>query len=68
MISGGANIYPAEVEAAIDAHPAARGSAVIGLPDEDWRASDCPSVLNLPVSYCATKRERCAGPRFVKDG
>lgn len=38
IISGGANIYPAEVEAAIDAHPAVRGSAVIGLPDEEWGA------------------------------
>jgi bile acid-coenzyme A ligase len=38
IISGGANIYPAEVEAAIDAHPQVRTSAVIGLPDEDWGA------------------------------
>lgn len=38
IISGGANIYPAEVEAAIDAHPAVRTSAVIGLPDEEWGA------------------------------
>lgn len=38
IISGGANIYPAEVEAAIDAHPSVRSSAVIGLPDEDWGA------------------------------
>lgn len=38
IISGGANIYPAEVEAVLDAHPAVRGSAVIGLPDEDWGA------------------------------
>lgn len=38
IISGGANIYPAEVEAAIDAHPAVRGSAVIGLPDAEWGA------------------------------
>ena len=35
ILSGGANIYPAEIEAAIDAHPAVRSSAVIGLPDED---------------------------------
>ncbi|MFT5012726.1 MAG: bile acid-coenzyme A ligase, partial [Dinoroseobacter sp.] len=35
ILSGGANIYPAEVEAAIDAFPAVRSSAVIGLPDED---------------------------------
>ena len=38
IISGGANIYPAEVEAAIDAHPSVRSSAVIGLPDEEWGA------------------------------
>ncbi|MEX2326994.1 MAG: AMP-binding protein, partial [Pseudomonadales bacterium] len=35
ILSGGANIYPAEVEAAIDAFPGVRSSAVIGLPDED---------------------------------
>jgi bile acid-coenzyme A ligase len=38
IISGGANIYPAEVESAIDAHPAVRSCAVIGLPDEEWGA------------------------------
>lgn len=35
IIRGGANIYPAEVEAAIDAHPAVRSSVVFGLPDDD---------------------------------
>lgn len=35
ILSGGANIYPAEVEAAIDAFPGVRSSAVIGLPDPD---------------------------------
>lgn len=35
ILSGGANIYPAEIEAALDAHPAVHSSAVIGLPDED---------------------------------
>lgn len=35
ILSGGANIYPAEVEAAIDAFPGVRSSAVIGLPHED---------------------------------
>lgn len=35
VISGGSNIYPAEVEAALDEHPAVLSCAVIGLPDED---------------------------------
>jgi bile acid-coenzyme A ligase len=35
IIRGGANIYPAEVEAAIDAHPSVASSIVVGLPHED---------------------------------
>jgi bile acid-coenzyme A ligase len=35
ILVGGANVYPAEVEAALEAHPAVVSSAVIGLPDED---------------------------------
>ena len=35
ILSGGANVYPAEVEHAIDEHPSVQSSAVIGLPDED---------------------------------
>ena len=35
ILSGGANIYPAEVEAAIDGYGPVRSSAVIGLPDEE---------------------------------
>lgn len=35
ILRGGANIYPAEVEAAIDAYPGVRSSAVIGLPDPE---------------------------------
>jgi bile acid-coenzyme A ligase len=35
ILCGGANIYPAEVEAALQEHPAVRSCAVIGLPDEE---------------------------------
>ncbi len=35
IVSGGANIYPAEVENAIDQHPKVLSSVVVGLPDDD---------------------------------
>jgi bile acid-coenzyme A ligase len=35
ILTGGANVYPAEVEAALQEHPAVRSVAVIGLPDEE---------------------------------
>lgn len=39
VISGGVNIYPAEVEAALMQHPAIEDAAVIGVPDEEWGES-----------------------------
>jgi long-chain acyl-CoA synthetase len=36
IISGGENIYPAEVERALGDHPAIAESAVIGVPDAEW--------------------------------
>jgi bile acid-coenzyme A ligase len=35
ILSGGANIYPAEIESALQEHPHVRSCAVIGLPDDD---------------------------------
>jgi long-chain acyl-CoA synthetase len=36
IISGGVNIYPAEIEAVLGAHPKVGDVAVFGVPDDDW--------------------------------
>lgn len=50
IISGGANVYPAEVEAALDLHPAVLSSAVIGLPDEDL-GQRVHAIVQLDPAY-----------------
>jgi long-chain acyl-CoA synthetase len=36
IISGGVNIYPAEIEAELSCHPAVADVAVFGIPHEEW--------------------------------
>ena len=48
IISGGANIYPAEVEAALSEHPDITGVVVIGLPDEDLGARAHAIIRLIP--------------------
>jgi len=36
VISGGENVYPAEIEDVLHAHPAVLEAAVVGVPDERW--------------------------------
>ncbi|MGI8493499.1 MAG: AMP-binding protein [Acidimicrobiales bacterium] len=36
ILVGGANVYPAEIEAALEEHPAVLSSCVVGLPDEEY--------------------------------
>jgi bile acid-coenzyme A ligase len=44
ILSGGANIYPAEIEAALGEHPAVHSCAVIGLPNDD-RGNDVHAIV-----------------------
>lgn len=39
VISGGVNIYPAEVEGVLSMHPKVHDAAVIGVPDDEWGES-----------------------------
>lgn len=48
ILSGGANIYPAEIEAALGEHPAVHSCAVIGLPNDD-RGNDVHAIVQADV-------------------
>jgi long-chain acyl-CoA synthetase len=48
IISGGENIYPAEVESALFGHPAVADVAVIGVPDDKWGESARAIVVKKP--------------------
>jgi long-chain acyl-CoA synthetase len=50
IISGGMNIYPAEIEAALEAHPDIYEAAVFGIPSEEWGESVHAVVVARPGS------------------
>jgi long-chain acyl-CoA synthetase len=51
IITGGVNVYPAEVERVLTAHPSVSEAAVIGVPDEEWGESVLAIVVAAaPVS------------------
>jgi long-chain acyl-CoA synthetase len=53
IISGGANIYPREVEEVLLAHPRVREVSVIGMPDPEWGES----VIAFVVADSVTELE-----------
>jgi fatty-acyl-CoA synthase/long-chain acyl-CoA synthetase len=74
VISGGMNIYPAEVEAALEAHPDVYEAAVFGIPSEDWGETVHAVIVKRPGSdlseaaVLAHAREHLAGykvPRSI---
>lgn len=74
IISGGENVYPAEVESAIFGHPAVQEVAVIGIPDQKWGETVKAVVVPKPgmsideSDIIAWARERIAAfkaPRSV---
>jgi long-chain acyl-CoA synthetase len=56
IISGGANIYPAEVEAVLYAHPAVGDVTVIGVPDAEW-GEQVKAIVEPRAGVEVTERE-----------
>jgi fatty-acyl-CoA synthase/long-chain acyl-CoA synthetase len=50
IISGGMNIYPAEIEAALEQHPDVYESAVFGIPSEEWGETVHAVIVRRPGS------------------
>jgi acyl-CoA synthetase (AMP-forming)/AMP-acid ligase II len=50
IISGGMNIYPAEIEAALEQHPGIFDVAVFGIPSEEWGEAVHATVVRSPGS------------------
>jgi long-chain acyl-CoA synthetase len=69
IISGGVNVYPAEVENALASHPAVTDVAVYGVPDDDWGQRVVAAYVGRASSaelddWC---RERLAPPKRPKE-
>jgi acyl-CoA synthetase (AMP-forming)/AMP-acid ligase II len=48
IITGGENVYPAEVESVLSEHPAVADVGVVGIPDETWGESVLAFVVPAP--------------------
>ncbi|MGY1641030.1 class I adenylate-forming enzyme family protein [Geodermatophilus sp. SYSU D00703] len=68
VISGGVNVYPAEVEAVLDAHPGVVESAVVGVPDEQWGQRVVAAYVGTadPADLGAWARERLSPAKRPK--
>jgi long-chain acyl-CoA synthetase len=53
IISGGVNIYPAEVDEVLFAHPAVADAATIGVPNDEW-GEEVRAVVQLAAPYQAS--------------
>ncbi len=77
IISGGVNIYPAEVESVLFEHPKVGDAAVFGIPDEDWGeevkavvepapgVSEGPDLEREILDFCAERLAKYKCPRSI---
>jgi acyl-CoA synthetase (AMP-forming)/AMP-acid ligase II len=72
IVTGGENVYPAEVENAVYGHPAVADVAVVGVPDEKWGEAVKaivvlkPDTAADPAEIIAWTKERLAGYKVPK--
>lgn len=82
IISGGENIFPAEVERALYQHPAVQECAVFGVPHDEWGEVPAAHVVTMAngaggtrdgapdeaalIAFVETKIPRYKRPRFIK--
>jgi long-chain acyl-CoA synthetase len=72
IVSGGENVYPAEVEEVLAHHPAVAEVAVVGVPDERWGEAVCALVVTRPGmgidgdELVAFARSRLAGYKLPR--
>ena len=72
IISGGMNIYPAEIEAALEQHPRIFDVAVFGIPDEQWGEKVHATIVVQPGETLSEEqvvefaREHLAGYRLPR--
>jgi long-chain acyl-CoA synthetase len=80
IISGGVNIYPAEVEAVLLQHPAVEDAGVIGIPDDEWGErvhavvqlvappgrEGADAIVGELVAYCRRQLAAYKCPRSVE--
>jgi fatty-acyl-CoA synthase len=74
VISGGENVYSAEVEDVLFAHPAVAEAAIIGVPDERWGVVVCAIVVLRPgaratadelIAYSRARLAKYKAPKYV---
>ena len=77
IISGGVNIYPAEIEAALLEHPKVGDVAVIGVPNEEWGeevkaiveptsgTAPTPELADELTAFCHTRLAKFKVPRSI---
>jgi fatty-acyl-CoA synthase/long-chain acyl-CoA synthetase len=65
IISGGMNIYPAEIEAALETHPGIYEAAVFGIPSDEWGESVHAVVVVSPGAEVSSEQVQAHAREYL---